>query len=56
MLGLDNRDCLVVEDAKAGIEAAISGGFDNAALGDAVQCKKAGYNLEGFSDLLRVIR
>lgn len=52
MLGLECRDCLVVEDAKAGIEAAIAGGFDSAALGDAVSCKKATYNLAGFSDLL----
>lgn len=52
MLGLECRDCLVVEDAKAGIEAAIAGGFDSAALGDAVLCKKATYNLAGFSELL----
>ena len=28
-------DCLVVEDAKAGIQAAVSGGFDSAGLGEA---------------------
>lgn len=56
MLGLDNRDCLVVEDARAGIEAAIAGEFDSAAIGDAVQFKKASYDLGEFSDLLRIIR
>lgn len=52
MLELSCTDCLVVEDAKAGIEAAVAGGFDSAALGDAVSCKKATYNLAGFSELL----
>ena len=30
--------CLVVEDAEAGLEAAIAGGMDCAAVGDAVSC------------------
>ncbi len=53
MLGLPPSDCLVVEDAKAGIEAAIGGGFDSAAIGDAVTCGLATYNLSTFADLLK---
>ena len=34
-LGLILQDCLVVEDAHAGVEAAVTGGFDCAAIGDA---------------------
>jgi beta-phosphoglucomutase len=44
--------CLVVEDAKAGIEAATAAGMDSAAIGDAVQCGLATYNLTRFADLL----
>lgn len=53
MLDLDPSACLVVEDAKAGIEAAIAGGFDSAAIGDAVKCGLATYNLSTFADLLK---
>ncbi len=51
-LGSDPRYCLVVEDAEAGIDAAISGGMHSAAIGDAVNCKKAEKELQKLSDLL----
>ena len=51
-LGLKNEDCLVVEDAKAGIEAAYAAGMDAAAIGDAVRSNLARYRLKRFSDLL----
>lgn len=54
MLGLPPVDCLVVEDAEAGIDAAIAGGFDSAAVGAAALCKKASYDLKCFADLLSV--
>ena len=54
-LGLDCADCLVVEDAKAGIEAALAAGMDAAAIGDAVSCGLATYNLTRFSDLLNCV-
>lgn len=47
--------CLVVEDAKAGLEAAIGGGMDCAAIGDAVKSGLGTYNLTTFSDLLKVV-
>lgn len=47
-------DCLVVEDAKAGLEAAIGGGMDCAAMGDAVASGLATYDLTEFSDLLKI--
>ncbi|MBO6017273.1 MAG: HAD-IA family hydrolase, partial [Oscillospiraceae bacterium] len=47
--------CLVVEDAKAGIEAAAAAGMDSAAIGDAVQCGLATYNLTRFADLLNCV-
>ena len=54
MLGLEPADCLVVEDAHAGIQAAHDGGFTSAALGDAVTSPLATHRLNHFSDLLTV--
>lgn len=48
------EDCLVVEDAKAGLEAALAGGMDCAAIGDAVASGRGTYNLNSFSELLNV--
>lgn len=48
------EDCLVVEDAKAGLEAALAGGMDCAAIGDAVASGLGTYNLNSFSELLNV--
>ena len=40
-LGLDPKDCLVIEDAPAGIEAALAGGFRTIGLGDPVVLAQA---------------
>jgi len=55
MIALDPSDCLVVEDAKAGVEAAAAGGFDCAALGDAKDDARAAYHLAGFEQLLACV-
>jgi len=54
MLGLDPKNCLVVEDAYAGIDAAKAGGFAGAGIGGARLYEKADYALEKFSDLLEI--
>lgn len=51
-LGLEPKQCLVVEDAEAGIEAAIAGGMHSAAIGPAAKSGRAEYILQNFSDLL----
>lgn len=48
-------ECLVVEDAEAGIEAGIAGGMKTAAIGDAVKCGKADYALRTIGDLLKIL-
>lgn len=53
-VSLPAQDCLVVEDAKAGLEAAIAGNMDCAAIGDAVSSGLGTYNLTTFSDLLKI--
>ena len=55
MLGLQPADCLVVEDAHSGVEAAVEGGFDCAAMGDAKEDARATYHLGGFADLQRIV-
>ncbi|HEY9575280.1 MAG TPA: beta-phosphoglucomutase [Lachnospiraceae bacterium] len=54
-LGENPKDCLVVEDAKAGIEAAHLAGMDCAAIGDAVLCNLADICLTKFENLLEYI-
>ena len=54
MIDLRPGDCLVVEDAHAGVEAAVAGGFDCAAMGDARDDPSAAWHLQAFSDLLRL--
>ena len=49
-------DCLVVEDAKAGIQAAVSGGFDSAGLGEAAACGMATHAMKTFGDLKAICR
>lgn len=54
MLGVDPEDALVVEDAEAGIDAAVAGGFKSAGIGDAASHKGTTYPINTFSDLLKI--
>ena len=51
MLGLAPENCVVVEDAHAGVQAAKAGGFRCAAMGDARDDPRADVHLNGFSEL-----
>ncbi len=53
-IGLTSKECLVVEDAKAGIDAAVAGGFDSAGLGEAAEYEKSTWQLKNFKDLKNV--
>ena len=55
LIGLPPAACLVVEDAHAGVEAAVAGGFDCAAMGDAREDERARYHLASFSELMKAI-
>lgn len=55
-LGADPSECIVIEDAKAGIQAAKAAGMKAFALaGDAENCGMEDYDLKGFGDLLNVL-
>jgi beta-phosphoglucomutase len=51
MLGLSPADCLVVEDALAGIEAAYRGGFKSAGIGEAATHEHVTYPIRTFAEL-----
>ncbi|MDO4331911.1 MAG: beta-phosphoglucomutase [Eubacteriales bacterium] len=51
-LGLLPKQCLVVEDARAGVDAAAAGGFECAGIGDAAAYRKTTWSLKRVSDIL----
>lgn len=53
-LGKKAEDCLVVEDAEAGVNAAERAGMDCAVLGDAVDKTLGTYHMGTFSELLKI--
>ncbi|MDO4620424.1 MAG: beta-phosphoglucomutase [Lachnospiraceae bacterium] len=53
LLGVPAKDCLVVEDAEAGIRAAAAGGMDAAGIGAAVG-DACTYRIGRFSELVQI--
>ena len=54
-ISLQPSECLVIEDARAGIEAAIAGGFDSVGMGDAADDEQATYRISQFEELLTIV-
>lgn len=54
-IGCMPKDCFVVEDAFAGIDASIAGGFQSIAIGDAKAHKGANYRIERLSEIIDLI-
>lgn len=54
MLKLPAEECFVVEDAKAGIDAAKAGGFVSVGIGDAAHYDKTDYKILTISDILKL--
>lgn len=55
MLALPPAQCAVVEDAWAGIDAALAGGFLAVGIGDAAGYDRTNKPLDTFSDLLNIL-
>ena len=51
-LNLKPEECLVFEDAEAGIEAALNGGFKCVGIGSPENLGKANYVMSGFEDII----
>lgn len=49
-------DCLVVEDAVAGVQAGVAGGFEVAGIGETGKYEKTTYPINKFSDLLKIVK
>lgn len=56
MLSLKPEDCLVVEDAIAGVDAAINGGFDCAGIGDAAGDSRIVVSVNDLNGLLEFLK
>ena len=56
MISLAPKYCVVVEDAHAGVEAAVAGGFACAAIGDAKDDERVRYHLSNISDLISCLQ
>lgn len=56
MLKLSPHDCIVVEDAKAGIDAAVAGGFIPIGIGDASGYEKAVYSIDNLLEILDIVK
>lgn len=54
-LKLSPSECIVVEDAAAGIAAAVSGGFESIAVGAAVHCIQADFSIKKFDEIIKYI-
>lgn len=53
-IGEDPADCIVVEDAYAGIDAAKAGGMAAVGIGDASGYEKTDYPIQTFAELLQL--
>lgn len=53
-LGEEPKNCYVVEDAEAGIDAAVGGGFKSIGVGPASKYNKTEIGLKRFSELLNL--
>jgi beta-phosphoglucomutase len=52
LLSLPPEQCIVIEDARAGVDAAVNGGFICFGIGDAADYKRSTYRLDSLYDLL----
>ena len=55
-LGLAPEDCVVIEDAIAGVEAAHNAGMIACAVGDAAEAKVGDHNMRSVADLIEILK
>ena len=55
-LGIAPADCVVVEDADAGVEAARRAGMKTIAMGDAAKFGRSDWTIESFGGILKIMK
>lgn len=55
-IGIEPADCMVIEDAEAGIEAAKAADMFGFAVGDAKKSKRADYASDDLQDIIKLIK
>ena len=55
MLGLPPKECLVIEDAFSGIDAARAGGFKNVGIGDASKYELCDYKIKDIKEIVDIV-
>ena len=55
ILQLKNENCFVVEDAEAGIDAALAGGFHCIGIGSASNYQKAEFKINSFKEIIDLV-
>ena len=55
-IGLEPAECLVIEDAEAGVDAAKNGNMDSAGINAAKDYEVANYHLDSFAEILDVVQ
>ncbi|MCI2068207.1 MAG: beta-phosphoglucomutase [Bacilli bacterium] len=55
-ISLEPKDCVVMEDAFAGIDAGYNGGFDTIAIGEATKYDRPTYKVMQFEDILEILK
>lgn len=55
-VGEEARDCIVVEDAYSGIDAAKNGGFTAVGIGDAANYARSDYSIKSLSELIALLK
>jgi len=55
LLNLDPSECMVIEDAYAGIDAASDGGFTSCGIGEASKYSKATYKISSLHEIINIV-
>ena len=55
MLGLPVKECLVIEDAYSGIDAAHNGGFQSVGIGEASKYELSDYKINDIKEILDIV-
>lgn len=56
LLGLETKECMVIEDARSGIDAACAGGFVCCGIGEAATYNKSTHFISSLSEIISILQ